>query len=35
MYKELYKKGLPKWEDPRYIFKMREDLMEKNNESGI
>ena len=37
MYKELYKKGLPKWPERqgRVIVKMREDLMEKNDESGI
>ena len=33
MYKELYKKGLPKWpeDQSRTIVKMREDLMENKN----
>lgn len=30
-YKDLYKKGLPKWQGPRNVVKMRPDLMEKND----
>ena len=33
-YKDLHRKGLPKWEGHQPIVKMREDLMKKNDETS-